>query len=121
MRDAELKEAEAMVERLLEGNLLDLGELTETCKKRVLEITHGLTTGLKPHEAVIARRLVIETFNRLLEEGSLSLKDRENFQALAALAVRRVLVDILRRLESGNGKPEEKRIMETFRTFMTTL
>ena len=118
MRDAELKEAEAMVEQLLEGNLIELGELTKLCRKRVLEITRGLFAGLAPKETAIAKRMVLETFDRLLEEGVLSLKDRDNFQSLAALAVRRILIDILERLNAEDAEPEAKRLFETLRTLV---
>lgn len=89
-----------LVRELARGNE-EAGRAVLPCLLRELKaIAQGQLRGQRPSHTLQASALVNEAYLKLFGRGSLSVSDRAHFFALAAKAMRQVLVDHARRRQS---------------------
>lgn len=95
------QECTQLLARLSEGDGAALDELWPFVYSELREIAHMRLSRNRPDAALNTTALVHEAYIRLTDGTALQLKDRGHFLALAARAMRFILVDHARALYAG--------------------
>ena len=90
----ETKEGDYLVQRWKKGDRLAWAPLRHLIEKRLLERVTEISGVHDPEKRVRLNRTVLETFDKLLTEGRLSIEKRGQYDACCAYALRHVLVDM---------------------------
>jgi RNA polymerase sigma factor (TIGR02999 family) len=105
-----MRDATTLLTEWRDGNRAALDELFPLVYEELRRRAHGYLRGESEGHTLTTTALVHETYLRLLDVTRVRWQDRAHFLALAATAMRRVLVDYARRHQAakrGGGRTAE--------------
>jgi RNA polymerase sigma factor (TIGR02999 family) len=101
LREADLRaDRQVLTESLKDatsGSAVALNDVFEACYAELLQLAHRYLASERPDHTLQTAALVHEAYLRLFDSAKLSWRDRCHFFRIAALVMRRILLDYARR------------------------